>query len=357
MASLNRERDRWPPTAANDCRERSSSSRSRAVSSPAAGIVADVAGRERDRAVHQVAPGRHQLVVVTADELGPGEVRVLVLRAGHRHVVPQRVDVVALEEVADVDDDVARGGELPALHGQVLAGDDLGWQVQRAEDARRTALGPLAVVAEQHRRPDLGVEDDVVLAHEVVRLGVRRLPPGPPGIGVARAPAPIRSTRTGSRRPRRTRRRSACRAGHASRPAAPGLPSRDPACIARGFRSSSRLSENLSTFGRHWPLLLCSQVPSASAKAGRSRKKCSVLDELRRLAVDPRPRADQVDRVQLVAAVVALVAAGARRTRRSGRCPRCTGRAACARSTARSHRGSSSGRRSRSCTGRGRSPG
>ena len=44
---------------------------------------------------------------------------------------------------------------------------------------------------------------------------------------------------------------------------------------ARGLRSSSRLRENFSTFGRHWPLLDCSQVPSASAKAGRSKKKCS----------------------------------------------------------------------------------
>ena len=35
------------------------------------------------------------------------------------------------------------------------------------------------------------------------------------------------------------------------------------------------MSENLSTFGRHWPPLLCSQLPSTSAKAGRSKKKCS----------------------------------------------------------------------------------
>ena len=46
--------------------------------------------------------------------------------------------------------------------------------------------------------------------------------------------------------------------------------------IARGFRSLSRLSENRSTFGRHWPTLDCSHVPSVSVKAGRSKKKCSV---------------------------------------------------------------------------------
>ena len=52
-----------------------------------------------------------------------------------------------------------------------------------------------------------------------------------------------------------------------------------------------------------------SHSPSASASAGRSRKKCWVSTKLRRLAVDLRARVDQVGRVELVAAVVALVAA------------------------------------------------
>ncbi len=46
--------------------------------------------------------------------------------------------------------------------------------------------------------------------------------------------------------------------------------------MARGWSSLSKLSENLSTFGRHWPLLDCNQVPSTSANAGKSRKNCSV---------------------------------------------------------------------------------
>ena len=53
------------------------------------------------------------------------------------------------------------------------------------------ALVALAVVAEQLGGPDLGVEDDVVLAHEVVGVGVRRLPPLPPRLGVAGAAGPL----------------------------------------------------------------------------------------------------------------------------------------------------------------------
>ena len=39
--------------------------------------------------------------------------------------------------------------------------------------------------------PDLGVEDDIVLAHEVVGQGLRVIPPGPPGLRVAGAPGPL----------------------------------------------------------------------------------------------------------------------------------------------------------------------
>src|SRR4029077_10478216 len=61
----------------------------------------------------------------------------------------------------------------------------------RGERAGLPAAAAAPAVAEQHGRPDLGVEDDVVLAHEVVRLGVRLVPPGPPGVRVAAAPGPL----------------------------------------------------------------------------------------------------------------------------------------------------------------------
>src|SRR5690606_10582570 len=51
--------------------------------------------------------------------------------------------------------------------------------------------GAPAAVAEQHGGPDLGVEDDVVLAHEVEGLGPAVLPPLPPPLGVAAALGPL----------------------------------------------------------------------------------------------------------------------------------------------------------------------
>ena len=105
----------------------------RRSSSPAAGQRAEVLRGERQRPVDQVAPGRDQLVVVAADELRPGEVGVVGLRPGRGQVVAQRVRRVRDEEVADVDHDVAAGGELPSLHGEELTRHDLGRQLQLAE--------------------------------------------------------------------------------------------------------------------------------------------------------------------------------------------------------------------------------
>src|SRR5699024_9808233 len=116
----------------------------------------------------EVAPAGDELAVGAAHELGPGEVAVLVLRAGDGDEVAQRVGLVALEDVADEDDDAARGGELLALHREELARDDLGGQVEDAVLPRLAAALALAVVREHLGGPDLGVEDDVVLAHEVV---------------------------------------------------------------------------------------------------------------------------------------------------------------------------------------------
>src|SRR5690349_23269842 len=55
-----------------------------------------------------------------------------------------------------------------------------------------------------------------------------------------------------------------------------GTPQSRSLVIARGCRLFSRLRENFSTLGRHSPALLCSQVPSTSVNAGRSRKNCSL---------------------------------------------------------------------------------
>src|SRR5690606_29524442 len=51
-----------------------------------------------------------------------------------------------------------------------------------------------------------------------------------------------------------------------------GMPQSMSRVMARGRTSSSRLSENFRTFGRH-AVRVRSQSPSASTNAGRSRKK------------------------------------------------------------------------------------
>src|SRR6266542_1010108 len=64
--------------------------------------------------------------------------------------------------------------ELLSLHGQELARDDFVREMERAPP--RTQVAAL-VVTQEHARPDHGVKDDVVLAHEVCMDGVRVLPP------------------------------------------------------------------------------------------------------------------------------------------------------------------------------------
>jgi hypothetical protein len=54
-----------------------------------------------------------------------------------------------------------------------------------------------------------------------------------------------------------------------------GTPQSRSRVMARGFRSSSRFRVNFRTFGRQ-PARVCNQPPSASAKAGSSRKNCAL---------------------------------------------------------------------------------
>ena len=82
--------------------------------------LAEAAMNHGGSAVDQIAPAGDELAVGALDELGPGEVAVLVLRTGRRDEVAQRVGLVTRQEVAHVDHHAATGGELLALHGQEL---------------------------------------------------------------------------------------------------------------------------------------------------------------------------------------------------------------------------------------------
>ena len=172
-------------------------------------------------------------------------------------------------------------------------------------------LAPWPVVAEQHRRPDLRVEDDVVLAHEVVGLGVLVVPPGAPGVRVAGPAGPLDGRRQV--------------ADHRVEPDVDPLVVAVPPAVERhgdapvevaGDRPRLEVVEQVERELEHVrpPVAFLGLQPGAErvGERGQVEEVVLLLDEQRGLAVDLRLRVDQVGRVELVAAVVALVAARAR---------------------------------------------
>ena len=153
-----------------------------------------------------------------------------------------------------------------------------------AGSARRACPGSppllaLAVVGEQLGRPDLRVEGDVVLAHEVVRPGLasscHQRCQASGGLAVAVAAGPLDRRRQVPDDRVEPDVELLVRVVLPAVAAAPGCPSRcrgsSPA--AGGRRAGS--ARTCSTLGRQ-SVRVCSHSPSASASAGRSRKKCSV---------------------------------------------------------------------------------
>ena len=153
--------------------------------------LTEVLGDKIGHAIDQIAPRRGQLLVVVAHELGPGEVGVGAFGAGDGNVIAHGVHRVVRENVLDINHDAARGGELLALHRHELARHHLLRHVQRAIFARLAALGALAVVGEHFGGPNLRMEGDVVLAHEIVGGGFGIVPPFAPRFGLALAPRPF----------------------------------------------------------------------------------------------------------------------------------------------------------------------
>ena len=261
-------------------------------------------------AVDQVAPAGHELAVGAPHELRPGEVRVRGLRAGRADEVAQGVGLVALEEVAHIDDDAVGGGELLALHGEELAGDDLGGQVEHAQAPGLAAGRALTVVAQELGGPDLGVEDDVVLAHEVVGQGLGVVPPGAPRLGVAAAARPLHGggqvADDGVEPDVEALGGLVLPAGHRDAPVDV------PGHGARADVPQEVLGE-LDDVGPPGAggLALVEPGTQGLGQGGQVQEPVGGLHELGGLAVDPRARADEVGGVELVAAGVALVPAGA----------------------------------------------
>src|SRR5262249_32565992 len=86
--------------------------------------------QESQRAVHQVAVRRHQLVVVAPKELVHREIGVARLRHIRRDHVAYRVRVVAREQLGHPDRPAAARGDLLARQVHVLVGRDVVGQAQ-----------------------------------------------------------------------------------------------------------------------------------------------------------------------------------------------------------------------------------
>ncbi len=275
------------------------------------GDLTEVLRDHRGGAVDEVAPARDELAVVALDELGPAEVGVLVLRARGADEVADRVGPVARDDVLDVDDVLARGGELGALERHELARDDLRRQSEHAVGAGLAPLVALAGVGEQLGRPDLRVEGDVVLALEVVGPRLRVVPPLPPPLGLAAAPGPLDGggeVADDGVEP------------HVEPLARVVLPAlerdRDPPVDVAAHRARAHVLEQvlgeLDDVGPPGARRLAPVEPllEGAGEGGQVEEEVLGLDELGGLAVDLAAGVDELVGVELVAAVVALVAAG-----------------------------------------------
>ena len=246
---------------------------------------------QREHAVDQIPPRRHQLVVVPPPELAPGEVGV----RGFRHLrgqrVAQRVRVVALEVIVDPDRPALARARLAARHRDVL--------VRRHVVRQFVPARP-----EQDRRPDHGVEGDVVLADEVVDARVVRLPEVAPGIRLPALAGPLdRGREVADHRlepdvdalvlPPLDRHRHAPRDVPRDRPVRQPLAQHPP-----------REVEHVRA-----PMLLALRNPLAQRLAETAQLQEIVLGlaQLRRRPRLPRTRIDQLDRVQLRPARIALI--------------------------------------------------
>ena len=181
------------PTVSNPARTAASTASSTGSRAPRRRDLAEALRDHRGGAVDQVAPAGDQLGVGALHELGPREVRVRGLRAGRADEVAQRVGLVARRACRGRRSrGRATGGELLALHREVLAGDHLGRQVEHAVLPGLAAAAPSPLYASSSAGQIWRVEDDVVLAHEVVGQGLRVVPPLAPALGVVRCAGPTR---------------------------------------------------------------------------------------------------------------------------------------------------------------------
>ncbi len=141
--------------------------------------------------VSQVAPGGDQFVIVAVIELVPVPIRIARFRHDHGQVVAQRIRVVTGEEIQAPNRPIAAAGDLLSFQVEEFIGRYVVGQHERRLFFTAKFLVKCAVRSQQFRRPDDGVEGNVVLANKVQHLGILILPPGAPGIRITLDLAPF----------------------------------------------------------------------------------------------------------------------------------------------------------------------
>src|SRR5699024_1513321 len=271
------------------------------------GYFAKVLIRHGDSAVDQVAPAIGKLVINAANKLVPSEVGISVFWSSYRNEIAQCIRAELLEEVLDVDNNALGRGELGAGHGQELRGNNFRRQVELTVFVQLASLCALAGVAQQFCWPNLGVEGDVVLAHEVVVANLWVLPEILPRVWVAAAVGPLDGRRKV--------------ANNRVEPDVELLsvivfPTLDwngdaPVNIARHRAWAHVLDEVEGELQRIRTPVLTSLQPLRQniCQSGQIEQEVLGLHEFGSFAIDLGYGIDQVNGIKLVAAVIALITA------------------------------------------------
>ena len=142
---------------------------------------------EGQHTIDQVAPGRHQLIIVALEKLFPIPIRIFVFGHGSSEIVAQCIGVVPFQRVQPPDRPMMRTANLAAFQIHEFIRWHVIWKHQRLwVGCPQPAVKPIAD-AKQFGRPGYRMKGDVVFTNKVKRLGLRIDPPIPPEVIIAYA--------------------------------------------------------------------------------------------------------------------------------------------------------------------------
>jgi len=150
---------------------------------------------ERQNAVHQVAPGGNQFVVVALEKLFPVPVGIPAFGHGGCQIVAQRVRVVVLEEIQSPNRPVLAAADFASFQVHKLIRRHIIGQHQRLRVLCAVSLVNAVAESDEFCGPDDRVEGYIVLADVIKSFRVGVDPPIPPGCFVPRQPRPFNRSR------------------------------------------------------------------------------------------------------------------------------------------------------------------